>query len=499
MAETRLDQLDSPARDLAERSIAWMDRCWDEAAGLFRTPDDSIYERGQLGVPGHLVRETAWYALGLLLRDAHGDRARACRAVDALLNYQFDTPGEPYHGTWYRSPYEPPPPENAVVWRDYDPNWREFVGTALALVLLEYEGRLPADLVRRIDVALRRAIAGTLARNVPASYTNIALMTAFLLQFGAERFGEPAWAVTSERLGAEILQRFRANATFDEYNSPTYYGVDIYALALWRSYASSALLRQAGAEMEAALWRDIAQFYHAGMRNVAGPYDRSYGMDMRRYVAGLGMWIWLATGYEQAPFPRLDEPLEHAWDFAIAPLFALLGVRIPDDARPHFLAFQGERQIERVIAADPRRVATAWVGARVMLGAEDSGSRYRVNDHQFHPATIHWLSGDDAVGWIRIRSAAPVDARAERNRMSIACTVHAGGDLEFVFQIAAPQVGVDALQRDRWELPGLTVRVETNAEGPDVTRDGDLVALRYRARNSRAGARVHFILKTEQP
>jgi hypothetical protein len=496
MAETHLDQLDAPARDLATHSIAWMDRCWDEAAGLLRVPDGALYEHGQVETVAHLVRETAWYALGLLMRDAPGDRARAARAVETVLTYQFDAPGQPYHGTWYRSPHEPPPPENPVVWRDYDPNWREFIGTTLALVLLEYESRLPADLVRRIDVALRRAIVGTVERNVPASYSNIALMTAFLLQFGADRFGEPAWAASAERLAGEILQRFRANNTFDEYNSPTYYGIDLYALALWRSYASAELLRAAGAAIEAALWRDIAQYYHARMRNVAGPYDRSYGMDMRRYVACLGMWIWLATGYEQAPFPSLDRPFEHGWDFAAAPLFALLGLRMPDDARSHFLVFQGERQIERVIATEPRRVATAWIGARVMLGAEDSGSRHRVNE-QFHPATIHWLGADDVVGWVRLRHTAPVDARAERGHLSINCTEHDDRDLEFVFQIAAPAIDADALRHNRWELPGLTVRVETNADGLAVARDGDLVELRYSAPNSRAGAPIHFTLWME--
>jgi hypothetical protein len=493
MPETHLDQLDAAAYDLARRSIAWMDGCWDEASGLFRVPDDALYEASQAGVPAHLVRETGWYALGLLLRDAPGDRARAFRAIEVVLTYQFDTPGQPYHGTWYRSPHEPPPPENPIIWRDYDPNWREFVGTTLALMLLEYESLLPLGLVRRIDVALRRAIDGSIERSVPASYSNIALMTAFLLDFGAERFGQPAWAAAAERLAAEILERFRANQTFDEYNSPTYYGVDLYALALWRSYAGSALLHEGGAEIEAALWRDIAQFYHAGMRNVAGPYDRSYGMDMRRYVACLGMWIWQATGYDRAPFPDLDQPLEHGWDFAFAPLIALLGLRVPDDARPHFLSFAGERQIERLIAAEPRRVATAWVGERVMLGAEDSGSRHRVNS-QFHPATIHWLLADGTTGWIRLRHAVPVDARAERGRLSIDCSAHAGGDLEFVFQIYAPAADIAALHHDRWELPGLVVRVETNAAGPTIARDGDLVELCYRLLDSSARAPVRFTL-----
>ena len=324
------------------------------------------------------------------------------------------------------------------------------------------------------------------------------ILTAFLLQFGAARFNEPDWAVVAERLAAEILGRFRVNGAFDEYNSPTYYGIDLYALALWRSYATSALLRAAGAEIEAVLWRDIAQFYHAGMRNIAGPYDRSYGMDLRRYVACLGMWIWLATGYEYAPFPDLTAPLDHGWDFAVAPVFALVGLRMPADARPHFVAFQGQRQVKHVIANEPQRVATAWIGATVMLGAEDSGSSHRVND-QFHPATIHWLIEDGMVGWIRLRHSAPVDARAERNQLAIVCTAPARGDQELMFQIAAPQIDLAALQPGRWDLPGLTVRVETNVRGLIVARAGELVELRYRVSGDAGCAAIHFTLLTEVP
>jgi hypothetical protein len=498
MPLTQLADLDPTSRDLAERSLAWLDRHWDASVGLFRMPDDALYEDGQATTAVHLVRETAWYALGLLLRNADGDIARAVRATDTLLTYQFDEPGQPYHGTWYRSPHEPPPPAHPVIWEDYDPNWREFIGTTLALMLIEYQALLPADLVRRIELALRRAIVGTLERKVPASYTNIALMTAFLLQFGAVRFNEPAWAAVAERLASEILGRFRINSAFDEYNSPTYYGIDLYALALWRSYAASALLRAAGAEIEAALWHDIAQYYHAGMRNIAGPYDRSYGMDLRRYVACLGMWIWLATGYEHAPFPDLTAPLDHGWDFAVAPVFALVGLRMPADVRPHFVAFQGQRQVEHVIANAPQRVATAWIGATVMLGGEASGSSQRVND-QFHPATIHWLIEAGRIGWIRLRHTAPVDARAERNQLAISCTAPVEGEQEFVFQIATPQIDLAALQPSRWQLPGLTVWVETNAGTPTVARVGELVELRYRVIGDARRAVIHFALRTDVP
>lgn len=496
MPETHLPQLDPIARDIAERALAWMDGGWDPAVGLFRMPDGAFYEDGRQSVPVHLVRESTWYALGLLLRAGPGDSARACQAIGALLGYQFDAPGQPYHGTWRRSPHEPDPPPEPVVWRDYDPNWREFIGTTLALALLEYEPQLPAELVGRIDAALGRAITGTLARNVPASYTNIALMSVFLLQYGAARYGQPAWQASAERLAGEIGQRFWANATFDEYNSPTYYAVDLYALALWRSYAFAPALRAAGAAIEAALWRDIAQFYHAGMRNLAGPYDRSYGMDMRQYVAGLGLWIWLSTGYARAPFPDLERPFEHAWDFAKAPVVALLGARVPTDAQAHLQAFAGERAVERVIAAEPRRVASAWLGARAMLGAEDSSSSHRVNE-QFHPATLHWLLGDEQVGWVRLRPAVPVDARAEPGRLTIDCARHAGGDLAFVFEIAAPGLDLAGLQAKRWALPGLTVRVETNATCLPPTRAGELIELRYKAQGFAAGAPVRFTLWIE--
>jgi hypothetical protein len=149
-----------------------------------------------------------------------------------------------------------------------------------------------------------------------------------------------------------------------------------------------------------------------------------------------------------------------------------------------------------VIAAEPRRIATAWLGPRFMLGADDSGSRHRVNE-QFHPATIHWLTADDAVGWIRLRHAVPVDARAERGRLAIDCAEHAGGDLDFVFQIMAPAIDVDALSHDRWELPDLAVRVETNAGSLAVTGEGDLVELRYSALNTPVGTPIHFTLQVE--
>ena len=79
---------------------------------------------------------------------------------------------------------------------------------------------------------------------------------------------------------------------------------------------------------------------------------------------------------------------------------------------------------------------------------------------------------------------------------SIDCTEHSG-DPEFVFQIAAPAIDPNALSHNRGELPGLLVRVETNAGGPTIARDGELVELHYRLLDSSAGAPVRFTLWVE--
>ncbi len=475
--DKHIESLDPYAQQLAAASVAWMDRYWDPAVGLLWSPGDVADPHRPQSAGVHLVRESAWYVLGLFLRNQPGDLDRALHTLDVVLSYQFREPQRPYHGTFYRAPEEPRPPAEPLEWKHYDPNWREFIITAIAILLLEYQEQLPRELTHKIDVAIRQAVEGALARNLPASYTNIALMNAFMLCFAGDRLGEPAWFKWGQNMALEIYRLFKLHDTFEEYNSPTYYGVDLYALALWRVYASSPLLRKLGAEMEALLWADIAQFYHAGLRNLDGPFDRSYGMDMRRSVALLGEWIWLATGQAQAPFPRLDQPFAHAGDFCFAPCAACLGTKVPPEAAPHLHAFQGERRVERVISDSPRRVATAWLGPDIMLGAQHTSGE-KPGHAQFHPATAHWKIGPDDIGWIRLAHSEPVDARAGANKLEIE------GTGELVFRICAPPA--ETLRLEHWSLPGLQVQIDTNTPAMYVESKPDWLEAHYGASDGQA-------------
>ena len=453
-------------------SLRFSDNYWDEAADLLRSP-----------VPGdlnqHRTRESAWYALGLFMRHEAGDDTRAIRILRQILKSQYSAPGQRWDGTFRRAPEEPLPSADAQLWRDYDPNWRQFIGITLALILTEFESRLPADLPPRLLDSIQRAVEGELSQGRAEPYhTNIALLHGFLLGWSGQRLGRSEWVAQSETWAQKIRTDFALNDTFEEYNSPTYYGVDLYGLALWRRYGATEKIRHWGGEMEAGLWRDLARFYHAGLRNICGPFDRAYGLDMRQYVSLTGVWMALVLPVELTPLPDAGKPMDHAHDFVFGPAFVLLGAPIPSDVLAGFREFQGDRHLERKIT--PERTATAWITRDVMLGGEVTqrtrGAGPNTPYNQFIPATGHWRIGADEVGAFALIACPAVDARADAGTLSIATD---RGDS--TFRIVGAGVTANQITRDRWTLPNLTVEITTDAVASDVRNGEGFLEIVYRS------------------
>ena len=139
--------MDKNTRELFQESMALNDTFYDENAKLLKSPGMREAESR----PGrHVVRESSWYALGLLVRDEPGDRKRAADILDAVLKQQYLTPGKPWYGTFRRAPEETDPPEGAVMWRAFDPNWRVFIGTTFEIILIEYPDRISPELAQRM-------------------------------------------------------------------------------------------------------------------------------------------------------------------------------------------------------------------------------------------------------------------------------------------------------------------------------------------------------------
>jgi hypothetical protein len=303
------------------------------------------------------------------------------------------------------------------------------------------------------------------------NYTNIALMHAFLWTYAGVRLKQPEWIDEGEGFAARIYANFKRFGTFEEYNSPSYYGVDLFALALWRHYGPTEEMRRMGTELEAELWKDIAAHYHAGLKNMAGPYSRAYGMDMNKYTQMTGLWLRTELGAEMAPLPEKGE-------FDYAPHLAILGTVIPDEAMPHFNGFVEERLVRRVITQ--KRVATSWIGRDFMLGAEATSltrlvaSRGEPAAHQFYPVTVHWKTPAGDVAWIKLIDSSRLDAVAEKKGV---LSISAIGNA--TFRIACTGMDVEALQRDLWNLPGLTVHIDTDALDMIVAPGDGYVDIRY--------------------
>jgi hypothetical protein len=471
-----LASLSKDSREIVLTSLQWADQAWDPQAMLCRSPatirTDGVASETQSRT-FFMVRDSVWYAIGLLLRDGPGDRERAAQIVRAVLKQQYREPSKPWDGTFRRSPNEPEPGENAQMWRAYDPNWREFIGTAFAVILNEYPDRIPADLAQQMIESIDYAVAGEIKeKRLKATYTNISLMYGFLWNFAAVRGNRPDWIAPATQWQEETYRLFKEHDAFWEYNSPTYAGVDLFALALWRDNGFTPHMKTIGAEMEAALWRTIADLYNANLRNISGPYDRSYGMDMQRYVSVTGLWLRTVLDADRAPLTGFDPPVDHVADLWFVPAIAVLDTEIPGDAMKQFRSFPGEHEVRRPIEGP--RIATAWIGKDLIYGGEITGHTRGVDGtSQFHPVTAQWQATRDRIGWIQLTRCPPIDAAADRKGIVISTT----GDVSF--RIYAPGIVADKAKQIAWSLPGLNVQVESDAKTFSAERHGEFVDINY--------------------
>jgi hypothetical protein len=457
-------------REIFQQSMGLDAQLWDNNVKLVHRPG---FRSDVLHEGSYMVRESSWYALGLLLRDAPGDRQRAADILDAVLKQQYVTPGVKWYGTYKRTPEEPNPSINPVMWEGYDPNWRHFIGTTFAMILIEYPDRISPNLSKRMYEAIDRAIDGEMkeGRLVP-SYSNIALMYGFLWDFAAVHDNRDDWKKQSSDWNEAVYSLFKKYDAFFEYNSPTYYGVDLYGLALWRDYGSTPRIQKIGSEMEATLWNDIASFYNPLLRNISGPYDRSYGMDMESYVAIIGVWMRTVLDAKMAPLPRITATTDHVADVWFAPHLTILGTRIPPEALAKMKKFDGDHLVHKQITE--QRGATAWIGRDVIFGGETTGkTKDAGTTTQFHPVTVQWRTPSGEIGWVRLAQSPMIDVTANQ----LGLTISASGTLRF--RIHAMQMAPETVTEKQWALPGLNIAVISDAKSFRIEKAGNATELTY--------------------
>lgn len=456
--------------------LGWLDansKLWDPGAKLLRSAHAVPGYRGSSNnlEDWHYwekccydVRGTGYYALGLLLRDSPGDRERAVDALRTVLKNQYIIPGVRWYGTFKRTPEEYDPTSAAIMWRDYDPNWREFIGSTLEMILIEFSDKIPAGLAARVYAAIDHAVAGEMAEGrLVLTYTNPSLMYGSMWDFAAKQDSRADWKAKSSEWIENLYKLYAKYRAFSEFNSPTYDFVDLYGIALWREYGSTERIRFIGADMESGLWDEIASLFQPDLHNISGPYDRSYSMDMENDGGGLAASMLMVMDVKEAALAstiKLD-------NLKVTPAEAVLGVRIPADAIKELKSFQGPHLVRKQISDD--RIATAWIGKHVIYGGEStnktrdvrlasgSGAQYHPAS-QFHPVTVQWRTRSGEIGWIRVAESPMIDATADEHGITISTT----GTLRL--RMHAQGMSPQNVTQNLWELPGLRVVVTSDCK-----------------------------------
>ncbi|KAJ5474354.1 hypothetical protein N7475_003920 [Penicillium sp. IBT 31633x] len=470
------------AVDMFNTALEWNDKYWDNNAGYLITSTSS---RGRYD-----SRHTAWYATQLLARNGPGDVAKAVRIFDNVISGQYLDPSKQWYGNYQQAPSEPEPgtlkyPDDGP-YSSWDPNIRDFVGCAWIVALNDYGHLLPPATVSRVEQSLYIAAKGDLYRvggvagdNSYPCYSNPWLMRTILQNWVGARVGDANLTRSGETFAQEIYDLWSMHHTLSEFNSPTYAGVAMWALALWNQYGTSdSLLKRYGPEMLESSWNELAQLYNANLKNLAGPWDRSYGYDMKAYASLIGAVIWGVVGRDQAPVPQQELGMFHQDDFAFYPLFALsmpeMVRYLPPKAKENLLRFPGEHVYTSQAYSPPfdtyPRNITAWMSKDVTIGAETVAETVvggpSINPSQFNPAVIQWAIDEDKIGcithWVTESSIHAVAAPRSLN-ISYPNATSSDGLVSFNFLFSGLPINNGLNITGLEDLPGLDVKVSTNA------------------------------------
>jgi hypothetical protein len=356
---------------------------WDAERGMDRLARGVVPGVDLSSLKLHSVRETA---LGAFLDLGNGNAERAVTAIRNVLALQYPISDWPWSGTFpVTAEQHEPPGADAVEWVHYDPNWRQFVGCILALTVIHHGSQLPDDLRGGIDDALWRCVHGEPDRRIAPGYTNPNLMHAWLQGHVGEATGDGAMTAAGEQRLRRIMERFERYGDVDEYNSPTYDGIDLFALALWAAHPPTPAYERSGRLALARVGSRISTLYHRGLGAMCGPYIRAYGLDLRSYVSLAGLWLHIAGEPSSSILPTvLDQDTVHIHDLyflavvqRLAPVvldhFALRETTSPRHHRQRF----GEACATSVLRAG---LAVGW----------EHGRRHDASLDQYVPFTAHF-------------------------------------------------------------------------------------------------------------
>jgi hypothetical protein len=156
-----------------------------------------------------------------------------------------------------------------------DANAIEFTCQAVGPLLLHYSSSLSNSFKEEMRPHIRAAFTAMRNHKVAVSYTNIFLMKTVNLILLGEATADAEAAADGYSMLDQWIEYTRRNG-IHEFDSPTYYSVDLNSLNMGYRFAVRPEIR---AKFKAVLdyfWTDIAANYFPGRQDLAGAHSRDY-------------------------------------------------------------------------------------------------------------------------------------------------------------------------------------------------------------------------------
>ena len=289
---------------------------YDDSVGLTTTKP---------GKGEHLLRESAYYAYGLLMTGDKADRQRAEKIIRVILTKQDLNKERASYG-WFPIRFE----DEWETLTKPDPNFCQFVGLALGQII-DLDNRqghvLPKELRQQLETSFRIAVEATIVEDIDPNYTNICLLSAAMGAAGDKLLNVPGARAFAKKKLQWIVDHNEGGNAVREYLAPTYYGIDLLALYTAKVFAASPDVASLVDRTLDVFWKEIAASYHAPTFQLAGPHSRAYCENMLIYASGLKYFIYLVTN-GQYPLPDINDPTATTWDAGFLTIAADLPVAL---------------------------------------------------------------------------------------------------------------------------------------------------------------------------
>lgn len=431
-----------------------------------RFTSPGYHTRVPTGAWVHPTISSLEYAVLLLRCDDEPSWRRASDIFSRVVGMQDTNSASPTYGLW---PYVLEEPLSAMS--PPDRNWADFCGGRLAEALREHPDRLDESLVQQMRDSLGHAAWRIFRDNIRPHYTNIAIMGGVVCAAAGELLGDDRLLKYARLRLRRVVDHTRDAGSFNEYNSPAYTTIAIEECERALHLVRDTEIRDQVEELWQVGWQTVAEHFHPGTQQWAGPHSRAY--TDRLSISG-ARFLSERTG---VPI-RVDESMpDGVWTGPVN--LTVIPISCPAKWIERFAA----------LATDPMEVRTQFIrrpegkpsthGVTWMTSDACLGSISRDNMmYQRRPVLAYWNTSSRAVATLRLRflhdfrdfsSAYVCNAQRDRRVLSAVSLLTDMGDYSLhldcppdgVFEaedfrlryhLLAPEARVTHVGVDRFEL-----------------------------------------------